>query len=1275
MNRPNSNKGSNIPNMPKNNNNPNKAVLKKKVPIKTLDSIISNSNNIYGNYKAFVNDFIKSKLDALNNSKFNNVKSNNNNNQNNNSKNNNNNQSNENEPLNSITINKMKYINTYVIPLIYLINSYQYQKYLNNLELINNNILIINDLNFNKKFNFDYNLPIIKNVNIKIYQNYFGGLNNNKKSKNKKHTNNNIVNNIEQENKVDAQIDQGKLNNLASQLDSLSSIIKNLSEPFDILFKIQKIENDYLIITLNNDDEKIKQFEKLTKILDEDTNLDYQMKRLYKKYFKNDFNIKETSSVLNRKLSAPSSVNYSKKSSPIKIVKKNISASANPISFLDELKQKQKQKTDITSEEINKKIQEKKEKNIEERAKKPNKLNPIGSMLHNLKKSNKFINAKKKANKELISTGGARNNKIKKKYEEDKIIKEFYSIINNKKLQKILDKNDIEDFLNDRYYPEYEKQKKIKENESKKKEEYEIKAKINKEQQNKIEKTNQTRQKILNAIRNNKIFGNNIKKDNLYKYDQVENITKWRKNNKKDLWTRDEYSNSEKKILEQRKKNKEQLNKYESNKKDESKKKIEKLENLKKKSFDFNGNQDRIKIMINILNEFDNNFTVPNNLSKITNNQQSKFSNQIINIFYKKIVINKEISDYIKQKINNEISKLYSEEKKKNIINIEFLSIFNIFFKIENYKEFIDNLITIEKSNDKDIIKKTLTDEKLKKYFLPDDAQKGGSKNSVNFLSSFYIKNLLENNSIILKSIKNIFDDIPNNNSYTREFKLKKYDFEDEFKILKDDLNTNKNIFDLKSTLELYINNIDETINNYKENLNELNLEQKKYSEKIKKKNNIERDINKIKINETKSKRNLDSSENILRSNLSLTGSDPITDAKLRSKLREINKDYERRSVQNNYSDWSRKKKAYQQIINSLNEKKLLMNSIENNEKELKSINKEIKNIQKKIEELDKEKKKLILQKEKTNKIFTIDNIKSDFINYYNKIIQISRDINELIQDIQKNNKQDIYNFYFKKDEKLNNLINKLAEAFGVNYIINKTNININININITKNNNSSNIPDNQTVYNILKGENKKFEKISDILKSYTKKMKNNNLNKINIKNNTKKKLENIINPKPSSESQINNQSNSSGGGELDLIDHMSEYIDKLESKNIDINNELFFLRIMKDLDNYTLDDETKMYFEYIKENHLNIINKLKDKIDNLDINRTDKLKNNSLKKKFNKELNYTKTELKKIDEKYSKLNSKKYKSNKTIYVFTYTDNLKLYFIILNLLELYISNY
>ena len=125
-----------------------------------------------------------------------------------------------------------------------------------------------------------------------------------------------------------------------------------------------------------------------------------------------------------------------------------------------------------------------------------------------------------------------------------------------------------------------------------------------------------------------------------------------------------------------------------------------------------------------------------------------------------------------------------------------------------------------------------------------------------------------------------------------------------------------------------------------------------------------------------------------------------------------------------------------------------------------------------------------------------------------------------------------------------------------------------------------------------MKKEKNKFEKISDILKSYTKKMKNSNLNKKNIKKNTKQYLDKLFN-----NNQNNNESNKSnkkskskvGGEELNLIDNISEYIDNLESKNININNELFFLRIMKDLDNYTLDDETKMYFEYIKENHLNI--------------------------------------------------------------------------------------
>ena len=52
------------------NKNKNKSPNKNNVK---LQSIIKDSNNIFGNYRTFINNFIKSKLDIVNNSKFNNI--------------------------------------------------------------------------------------------------------------------------------------------------------------------------------------------------------------------------------------------------------------------------------------------------------------------------------------------------------------------------------------------------------------------------------------------------------------------------------------------------------------------------------------------------------------------------------------------------------------------------------------------------------------------------------------------------------------------------------------------------------------------------------------------------------------------------------------------------------------------------------------------------------------------------------------------------------------------------------------------------------------------------------------------------------------------------------------------------------------------------------------------------------------------------------------------------------------------------------------------------
>mgnify|MGYP007000407872 len=118
---------------------------------------------------------------------------------------------NDNNSNNKKTIDKFKriYLNTYVIPLIYLINSFKYQKYLENISIINYNINLVNSLDYYKRIFFDYNVPITKNINVIIYKNYFGS--------SKKNNSNNRNNNGKAE--INLKIDKSKINTLISELN------------------------------------------------------------------------------------------------------------------------------------------------------------------------------------------------------------------------------------------------------------------------------------------------------------------------------------------------------------------------------------------------------------------------------------------------------------------------------------------------------------------------------------------------------------------------------------------------------------------------------------------------------------------------------------------------------------------------------------------------------------------------------------------------------------------------------------------------------------------------------------------------------------------------------------------------------------------------------------------------------------------------------------------------------------------------------------------------
>ncbi len=184
------------------------------------DSIIRNSNEepkLYDNYKKSVNNYIESQLGTINNTHFNHIENNE-----------------DKEGKNSeLTKQKKVYLNTYIIPLLYLINSYMYQKYLNNKKNIVNNILINDEIDYYSKYFFDYKLPIVKKFNIAIYKNYF---------KNKNDSKSNSESNSESNSK---KINNSKIKLIIGHLTNINKDLIKLSEPYKIKQEIENLRNQF----------------------------------------------------------------------------------------------------------------------------------------------------------------------------------------------------------------------------------------------------------------------------------------------------------------------------------------------------------------------------------------------------------------------------------------------------------------------------------------------------------------------------------------------------------------------------------------------------------------------------------------------------------------------------------------------------------------------------------------------------------------------------------------------------------------------------------------------------------------------------------------------------------------------------------------------------------------------------------------------------------------------------------------------------------------------
>jgi len=210
------------------------------------DSIIRNSNEepkLYDNYKKGVDNYIESQLGTINNIHFNHIE----NNEDNGEKN------------SELTKQKKVYLNTYIIPLLYLINSYMYHKYLNNKKIIVNNILINDEIDYYSNYFFDYKLPIVKKFNIAIYKNYFKNKN---ESKSKPGSNSESKPESNSESKPESKpesnskkINNSKIKLIIGHLTNINKDLKKLSEPYKIKQEIKNLENQFNIrIGKNNED-------------------------------------------------------------------------------------------------------------------------------------------------------------------------------------------------------------------------------------------------------------------------------------------------------------------------------------------------------------------------------------------------------------------------------------------------------------------------------------------------------------------------------------------------------------------------------------------------------------------------------------------------------------------------------------------------------------------------------------------------------------------------------------------------------------------------------------------------------------------------------------------------------------------------------------------------------------------------------------------------------------------------------------------------------------
>jgi hypothetical protein len=202
-----------------------------------INTMIQNNSKIYLDYKTKLDKFIEEQFQSLKSYPF--VLNNNNNNLKNKQKKK---EQKEKEKKQKIELMKRTYLNTYVIPLMFLTNAYVYINYVNNIQIIFQNNNIFNQFNLLDYF-YNYKNPILKDFNICIYKNYYESKKNNSLNKSLNYIKINSFG-----------FNPQNINKLIDNLKKISTYLNNLNKPFVLLDEKEKLKENYDINSI--DDQK-----------------------------------------------------------------------------------------------------------------------------------------------------------------------------------------------------------------------------------------------------------------------------------------------------------------------------------------------------------------------------------------------------------------------------------------------------------------------------------------------------------------------------------------------------------------------------------------------------------------------------------------------------------------------------------------------------------------------------------------------------------------------------------------------------------------------------------------------------------------------------------------------------------------------------------------------------------------------------------------------------------------------------------------------------------